>query len=268
MKTLIVGGGNMGKSFARSFLEAHILRPSDLVILEKNEANCENLRNSGFTTVHSEMGDFIKEVDLIVLAVKPQDSPKVFATLQPYLDDSHVILSIMAGVRLETLEQGLGTKKIIRSMPNLPTQIGMGMTAFTANEEVGRKELIGVQNLLSTTGKAIYFDDESMIDAATAVSGSGPAFVYYFMNAMMKAALKMGFTEAQADLLVWQTFIGSLHLQNKNSLSCEEWIQKVASKGGTTEAALKVFNSNDLEDGIVAGLEAAFRRAEELGRKE
>jgi len=267
MKTLIVGGGNMGRSFARSFLEAHILRPSNLAILEKNEENCINLRNLGLGTVYSEVGDFINDIELVVLAVKPQDSPVVFETLKSHLTNQHVVLSIMAGVKLETIEKGLGIKKIIRSMPNLPSQIGMGMTAFTANDEVTRKELISVQNLLSTTGKAIYFDDESLIDGATAISGSGPAFVYYFMNAMMKAALKMGFTEAQADLLVWQTFIGSLHLQNKNSLSCEEWINRVASKGGTTEAALKVFNSNELEEGIIEGLEAAFRRAEELGRK-
>jgi len=267
MKTLIVGGGNMGKSFARSFLDAHILRPNDLTVLEKNESNCKDLETMGFSAVYRIPDNYISNVSLIVLAVKPQDCHLVFETLKPFINSDHVILSIMAGVKLETIEKGLDTKKVVRSMPNLPTQIGMGMTAFTANEEVNRKELIAVQNLLSTTGKAIYFDDENMIDAATAISGSGPAFVYYFMNSMMKAARKMGFSESQADLLVWQTFIGSLHLQNKNSLSCQEWINKVASKGGTTEAALKVFKANDIEDGIVEGLIAAFNRAEELGNK-
>ncbi len=266
MKTLIIGGGNMGRSFAQSFLEAHILRPNDLTILEKNEENCQALEKLGFPAVYRMADKYIRDLDLIVMAVKPQDSAAVFNTLKPYLNEEHVVLSIMAGVKLSTIEKGLGIKKIIRSMPNLPAQIGMGMTAFTANDEVSRKELIQVQNLLGTTGKAIYFDDEDMIDAATAVSGSGPAFVYYFMNAMIKAARKMGFTEPQADLLVWQTFIGSIHLQNKNNLSCEEWIARVASKGGTTEAALKVFNTNELEDGIIEGLQAAFARAAELGK--
>jgi len=265
MKTLIVGGGNMGKSFAQSFLDAHILRSSDLRILEKNESNCAELEKMGFAAVHRVPDNYIKDTELIILAVKPQDSAAVFAVLKPYLNEDHVILSIMAGVKLETMAEGLGIKKIIRSMPNLPAQVGMGMTAFTAKDEVGRKELISVQNLLSTTGKAIYFDDERMIDAATAVSGSGPAFVYYFMNSMMKAAKQMGFTESQADVLVWQTFIGSIHLQNKNNLSCEDWIAKVSSKGGTTEAALKIFEACDLEKGIVQGLEGAFKRAIELG---
>jgi len=268
MKTLIVGGGNMGISFASSFLEAHILRPTDLTILERSPEKCEQLLAKGFGAVYQIPDNYIEDVELIVLAVKPQDSESVFEKLRPFLNEHHVILSIMAGVKLSTIQRGLNTKKVIRSMPNLPAQIGMGMTAFTASPDVDRSELIAVQNLLSTTGKAIYFDDESMIDAATAVSGSGPAFVYYFMNSMMKAARQMGFTEAQADLLVWQTFLGSLHLQNKNHYSCEEWIQKVASKGGTTEAALKVFGTDEVEEGIIKGLIAAFERAEELGRSD
>ena len=266
MKTLMVGGGNMGKSFARSFLDAHILRPNELTILEKNIENCQALAQLGFNASSTVTPDMVKDCDLIVLAVKPQDSQAVFDSLRPNLDESHVVLSIMAGVKLETIEEGLGIKKIIRSMPNLPSQVGMGMTAFTANEEVAKRELIAVQNLLSTTGKAIYFDEEQMIDAATAISGSGPAYVYYFMNSMMKAARKLGFNESQADVLVWQTFVGSIHLHNKNSLSCEEWIDRVSSKGGTTEAAIKKFKDHDVELGIMEGLQAAFDRAEELGK--
>lgn len=266
MKTLIVGGGNMGTSFASSFLEAHILRPTDLTIMERSPEKCKILEAKGFGAVYQIPDNYIEDVELIVLAVKPQDCTVVFEKLKPFLKPNHVILSIMAGVKLSTIQAGLGINKVIRSMPNLPAQIGMGMTAFTASEDVDRGELIAVQNLLSTTGKAIYFEEESMIDAATAISGSGPAFVYYFMNSMMKAARQMGFSESQADLLVWQTFLGSLHLQNKNQYSCEEWIQKVASKGGTTEAALKVFGMDEVEEGIIKGLIAAFERAEELGR--
>jgi len=140
------------------------------------------------------------------------------------------------------------------------------MTAFTANEEVTKDELIQVQNLLSTTGKSIYFKDEEMIDASTAISGSGPAYIYYFMDAMMKTGMEMGFTESQASLLVWQTFQGSIHLFNKNVLSCEEWISRVRSKGGTTEAALNSFNDDNVHSSIKRGLDAAFKRAVELGK--
>ncbi len=257
----------MGRTFASSFLTAHILRPADLTVLERSVQALEYLRGLNIENLHTRPADYIQEQNLIVLAVKPQDSDELFPTLKPFLSTKHIILSIMAGVQIDTLESKLGIKKIIRAMPNLPAQIGMGMTAFTANEEVSRKELIEVQNLLSTTGKAIYFEQEKMLDAATAVSGSGPAYVFYFMSAMMKAATKLGFNESQAELLVWQTFSGSIDLQNKNSLTCDEWISKVASRGGTTEAAMKIFAEHGTDEIIGKALDAAFQRSLELGKK-
>jgi pyrroline-5-carboxylate reductase len=150
-------------------------------------------------------------------------------------------------------------------MPNLPAQIGMGMTAFTSSDAVTRIELVMVQNLINTTGKSIYVEKETAIDAATAISGSGPAYVFYFMDSMMKAAKNMGFSTSESELLVSQTFKGAVDLLNKTEFSCEEWIQKVCSKGGTTEAAMKAYSGNDLQEGIVEGAEAALQRAIELG---
>jgi len=255
----------MGKTYAQSFLGSHIIRPYDLVTLEKNADKHEDLRRNNIINIETTPGEFIRKTDLIVLAVKPQDAINLYPSMKPFVTEDHIILSIMAGVKIDTIEEGLGVKKIIRAMPNLPAQIGMGMTAFTANEEVTKNELIEVQNLLSTTGKAIYFANESMIDASTAISGSGPAYVYYFMDAMINAAKEMGFTDSQADLLVWQTFNGSIHLLNKNTLSCDEWIARVKSRGGTTEAALDTFKGNNLDSSIKDGLKAALKRAVELG---
>jgi len=265
MKIVIIGGGNMGKTYAQSFLGSHIIRPYDLITLEKNADKHEELRRNNIINIETSPGDFIRETDLILLAVKPQDADNLYPTMKPFVREDHTVLSIMAGVKIDTIEDSLGTKKIVRAMPNLPAQIGMGMTAFTANEEVTKEELITIQNLLSTTGKAIYFNDENMLDASTAISGSGPAYVYYFMDAMINAAKSMGFTDGQADLLVWQTFNGSIHLHNKNTLSCAEWIARVKSKGGTTEAALNVFKDKKLDEAIKAGLQSAFDRAVELG---
>jgi len=150
-------------------------------------------------------------------------------------------------------------------MPNLPAKIGMGMTVFTSTDEVTRIELVMVQNLINTTGKSVYVEKESAIDAATAISGSGPAYVWYFMNSMMDAAQNMGFSTSEAELLVSQTFKGAIDLFNKTNFSCEEWIQKVCSKGGTTEAAMKCYSEEILNKKIINGANAALNRAVELG---
>jgi len=267
MNILIIGGGNMGLTYAKSFLEAHVLQEKDLMILEKSEERAAHLSTQNVGTVYASPADCLEKADLIVFAVKPQDTPNLFPILKPYVDDQQVFLSIMAGVRMEYIRKELGVTKIIRAMPNLPAQIGMGMTAFTSSDEVTRIELVTVQNLLNTTGKAIYLDTEELIDAATAISGSGPAYVYYYMNAMIEAAKGLGFSESQAELLVGQTFMGSVHLENRNNLSCREWIAKVSSKGGTTEAAIKIFDNREVNDKIVEGLNAAHQRAVELGKK-
>lgn len=257
----------MGSTFAESFLAAHIIRPNDLTIVESNPERAEWLRQRFRANIAEMPGTFLNECNLVVLAVKPQDSEALYQTLSAYLEKNTLVLSIMAGVKLSSIQENLGLTKVVRSMPNLPAQVGMGMTAFTASPDVSRNELIAVQNLLSTTGRAIYFDDENMIDAATAVSGSGPAYVFYFMEAMINAAMQLGFNESQAELLVWQTFMGAMHLHNKNNLSCSEWIQRVSSKGGTTEAAVSVFQHHTLQTIIEEGIGAAFKRAVELGKK-
>ena len=256
----------MGLTYATSFLKSHVTRTEDLMILEKSEERAKILATKNVGMVYSDPAACIAQADLIVLAVKPQDTSALFNTIRPSIDAEQVILSIMAGIQIQTIVAALGSEKVIRAMPNLPAQIGMGMTAFTSSPSVSRLELVSVQNLLNTTGKTVYLEDESMIDAATAISGSGPAYVYFFMQAMIEAAQKLGFSESQAELLVGQTFMGSVHLQNRNQLTCQQWIQKVASKGGTTEAALKVFRNTEVADDIIGGANAAYERAVELGK--
>ncbi|RME96495.1 MAG: pyrroline-5-carboxylate reductase, partial [Bacteroidetes bacterium] len=186
MKILIIGGGNMGLTYAKSFLRSHISSESDMMILERSPAKAAELAKLKIGSVFGKPEDCLQQADLIILAVKPQDAPQLFQTLRPQVEDQQLYLSIMAGVKIDTIHQGLGATKIIRAMPNLPAQIGMGMTTYTASEDVTRIELVMVQNLLNTTGKAIYVADEAAIDATTAISGSGPAYVFYFMDALME----------------------------------------------------------------------------------
>jgi pyrroline-5-carboxylate reductase len=266
MQILIIGGGNMGSTYAQSFVRSHITSKQNMMILEKSPEKAIELATKDIGTVFGKPDDCIPAADLIILAVKPQDAPNLFSLIRPFVNAQQVVLSIMAGMTIESISLGLGLKKIVRAMPNLPAQIGMGMTTFTATDDVTRLELVMVQNLLNTSGKTLYVENERAIDATTAISGSGPAYVYYFMRAMMQAAREMGFSESQSELLVNQTFSGALDLYSKSNLSCEEWISRVASKGGTTEAALLSFNENELNQSIIDGATAAFNRAVELGK--
>ncbi len=267
MKILIIGGGNMGQTYAKSFLRSHIADEKNMMILEKSPEKAAELSQKNVGTIYSEPAECLTRADLIILAVKPQDVLTLFSSISSMIDPQQVVLSIMAGVKIKTIVEGLGVEKIIRAMPNLPAQIGMGMTAFTSSEAVTRIELVTVQNLLNTTGKTIYVEDEFLIDAATAISGSGPAYVWFFMNAVMKAASKMGFNQSEAELLVIQTFHGAIDLFNKSNHSFEEWIKRVQSPGGTTEAALESYRQTLVEDDIIKGADAALNRAIELGKK-
>jgi len=264
MKILIVGGGNMGLTFAKSFINSKIVDHRNMLILEKSLKKAEELKKLELGTVFGEPDDYIEDSDLIILAVKPQDIQLLFKTVKPFISQQQVVLSIMAGVKMETIQEGLGLKKVVRVMPNLPSQIGSGMSVFSSSEEVTRIELAMVQNLLSASGKTVYTDDETMIDAATAISGSGPAYVFYFMQGMIESAKGLGFSQSEAELLSYQTFKGAIELFNKHDYTCDEWIDKVTSKGGTTAAAFESFKSQRVKEGYQEGIESAFRRAQEL----
>ena len=266
MNILIVGGGNMGLTYAQSFLRSRIVTPDQLMILCRSYEKANQLSAVQEGRFYSDPRMCVPEADLLIFAVKPQDSAKLFADIQPLLQPGQVFISIMAGIRMDAIEKALGVKKIVRAMPNLPAQIGAGVTVFSSTDAVTRIELVMVQNLINTTGKTLYVEQESMIDAATAISGSGPAYVFYFMQALIEAARNMGFSDSEAEMLVGQTFTGAVDLYNKLDHSCASWITKVASKGGTTEAALAVFRQTALHEDIVSGAQAALKRANELGK--
>jgi pyrroline-5-carboxylate reductase len=265
MRVLIIGYGNMGKTYANSFISSRFIKPEDIFVLVKNSTitNLESIiPKQNFLKAP---GHKIGEFDILVLAVKPQDFAVMAENIRPYVKASQIIFSVMAGITVATIATQLSSAKVVRSMPNIPTQIGMGMTVFTASTSVDRKELFIIQNLINTTGKSVYVDNEKLIDAATAISGSGPAYVFYFMQSMIQAAIDLGFNESEAELLVNQTFSGSVAIQNSYSLSNQEWIAKVASKGGTTERALQVFAQGNLASTIVSAVKAANDRAKVLG---
>ncbi len=265
MKVLIVGYGNMGKTYANSFISSRFIKPEDIFVLVRSENSASIESPIPKANFFNGPTIAISDFDIVILAVKPQDFEVMSQSLKGFLKENQIGFSVMAGITISKIASQLCCSKIVRSMPNIPTQIGMGMTVFSASADVDRKELFIIQNLINTTGKSVYVENEKLIDAATAISGSGPAYVFYFMQSMIKAAVELGFNESEAELLVNQTFMGTVAIQNSYSLSNQEWIAKVASKGGTTERALHVFENEALETTIIKAVKAANERALELG---
>jgi pyrroline-5-carboxylate reductase len=264
MNVLIIGGGNMGRSFAESFLNAKILTHRQLTVIEKDHAQIVELNRMKLGQVYNDFGDYIQEKDLIILAVKPQDAYAIYPKLKPFIHEKHIILTIMAGVRIRDVEQQLGTNKVVRAMPNLPCQVGLGVTGFMVSDTIPQTDVDFIRKLLETTGISIQLYEEDKLNAITAISGSGPAYIFYFMDAMIQQTMEYGFTLTEASKLVEQTFLGAVELYKVNDLSCKEWISKVSSKGGTTEAALKHFNAAAVNSTIQQGMHQALLRSREL----
>lgn len=256
----------MGQTYANSFIGSGFVQPKDMFVLSRNEVQNKKeylIPKENFST---SVSNELFNVDIIIVAVKPQDFIQLSEQIKTFLNQEHLILSVMAGISIEKIQNELNLGKVVRSMPNISTQIGQGVTVFSASTEIDRKELFIIQNLINTTGKSLYVSDEKMLNPATAISGSGPAYVYYFMNAMIQAAENLGFSSSEAIFLVNNTFLGAAQLQNRSKLSHQDWMEKVTSKGGTTEAALNIFNNFDASKIIMSGILEADKRAEELGK--
>ena len=266
MKIAIIGCGNMGMAFAKSFLQYDLVKKDDLLLIEKSAERSEMLKKERAGVVVDTIGTRLGEADLIILSVKPQDFNSVHQELKAVILPNQLVLSIMAGIPISQIQEKLGHPLVVRAMPNTPAMLGMGITGFTAAKEVDLANLRRVENLINATGRSIFLEDESMLDAVTALSGSGPAYFYYVVKAMIDAGKQMGFDDAVSALLVKQTMLGAYHLINTADKSLDELIKAVASKGGTTEAALRAFEAGALSETLVAGIKAAQARSTELSK--
>lgn len=266
MKVLVIGAGNMGLTYAEGMAKSSLLNRRNLMIYDVSEEKIASLRKLPHFDVFENLEDCLPKADIIFIAVKPFHSDELFEKMKRMITPDQIFISLMAGITLETIQKSLNAKKIIRAMPNLPAKVGLGMTAFTETKEVSRVELLMVRNLLDTTGEAIHVENENFINASTGISGSGPAYVFYFMQSMMEAARKMGFSQNDSKILVTQTFEGAVKLFTESDLSPNRWMDMVASKGGTTRAALDSMEDNNVKELIKEAAYAAFNRATELGK--
>jgi pyrroline-5-carboxylate reductase len=266
MKIAFIGGGNMASALIGGLIKRGAA-PGDLHVVDPgDEARARVGQQFGITTAAT-IDSTLAGFDAIVLAVKPQVLKEVAQALQPVLS-KQLVISIAAGIRASDLSRWLGGySTIVRTMPNTPALIGMGVTGLAALPGVGDDAKALASKVLEAVGNTVWFNDEAMIDAVTGISGSGPAYVFYFIEAMQEAARQLGMNEEQGRALAVATFTGAAQLAAQSGEAASVLRERVTSKGGTTAAALASFDRDGVKAAIVRGALAADARAKEMGEE-
>lgn len=263
-----VGSGNMAEALIKGIIAANIYAPENVFISDIRAERLEYLTEKYAVTAVENNAGLAEKVETLVLSVKPQNMSDALESIKDAVGGEKLIISIAAGIKVAKIAAVLGDIAIVRVMPNTPALIGEGASALYANERA--KPLPDkALSIFSSVGKAVIVDNEDLIDAVTAVSGSGPAYYFLLMEEMVKAGVKLGLPEDVAKDLVLQTAKGAGLLAveaDKNNESPAELRRKVTSPGGTTEAALKVFADGKIGDLITAALTRARDRGRELSK--
>ncbi|WP_348944243.1 pyrroline-5-carboxylate reductase [Chitinibacter sp. FCG-7] len=260
-----IGGGNMATAMIGGML-AQGFSGSEIHVVEPNEAKrAELTAQYGIST--SAPGEAIPASTAILFAVKPQQFKAVTAEVLPQIGNA-LVISIAAGIRVDTLSRFLdGHQRIIRVMPNTPALVQAGISGVYASEAVNEADRKLTNRILSSIGEQVWVDDEHQIDGITAISGSGPAYVFYFMEALQAAARAQGFAPDVAHKLAYQTFAGAVKLALSSDDDAGTLQQKVTSKGGTTERAIKALEYSEVRTTIISAAAAAAARSRELGEE-
>jgi len=262
-----IGGGNMASSLL-SGLIASGHSPQHLWVSDVNPEALKSLAEKLHVNTSINNADVINAVDVVVLAVKPQILNEVAANAAPLIQEKKsLVVSIAAGISQTSLSQWLGTETaIVRCMPNTPALVLTGATALHANAQVNAEQHDLAENIMRSVGIALWVDDESDLDAVTAVSGSGPAYYFLLMEAMEKAALELGLNETTARLLVQQTALGAAKIALESSESPEQLRKRVTSPGGTTQRAIETFEQGGFTELVSKALHAAKDRSIEMSK--
>ncbi len=256
----------MGEAILAALISRGLSTPQNIAVSDVSEARRQYLQQKYKVSVTADNRAAVEKADIVVLAIKPQTLAGVMPELNGRLKPGQLVLSIIAGARINTLKEGLNHQAIVRSMPNTPAQVGEGMTVWTATPEVTPVQKQQATAILGVMGREIYFDDEKYLDMATAVSGSGPAYFFYFVECLIEAAMQIGLAPDVATALVLQTMHGSAHLIEKSGKSPAELRQIVTSPGGTTAAALRRMEEGGFAGLVSQAVKAAYERAKELGK--
>ena len=264
MKITFIGGGNMAVALIGG-LRRQGFSAAGMQVVEPFAQSRERLTESFGVRCTAAVDAAALNCEVLVLAVKPQQLREAVAPFSGKLDNQ-LVVSIAAGLRMTDISRWLGNyHKLVRTMPNTPALIGAGVSGLCADPSVDLEGRTNAEKILKAVGSTVWIDNEEQMDAVTAVSGSGPAYVFYFLEAMEAAALNLGFDARSARRLTVETFLGAARLAEQSSESISTLRQRVTSKGGTTEAALLSFGASGIAAAIEHGIIAAEARGRELG---
>ncbi|MDR2164336.1 MAG: pyrroline-5-carboxylate reductase [Zoogloeaceae bacterium] len=267
MKTIFIGGGNMATALIGGILKEGVT-PGDIQVVEPLPEKRQELETRfGVTCLPGAADAEIPESGLVTLAVKPQQMRAALSPIAGRLTHQ-IVLSIAAGLPLETLSRWLGGyRRVVRAMPNTPALVGAGMTGLCALPEVALNERLVAERVLGATGATLWIEDETLMDAVTAISGSGPAYLFLFIEALQQAAVELGLAPDAACRLAIETTLGAAKLAAASGDPVAELRERVTSRGGTTAAALEVMARKGVAAGIIAGAKAAEARGRALARE-
>lgn len=256
-----VGAGVMGEAMIHAMLARSLVTPYQVAASDALPARCQELSDRHGIRTTADNVAVVAEAEIVILAVKPQVLPTVLDGLRGKIRPGTLVLSIVAGARLSTLADGLQASTIVRAMPNTPAQIGEGITVWIATDTVSSEQRGQAEAILQAMGKAIYVRDEKQLDMATALSGSGPAYVFLVMEAMVDAGVRLGFARPIAEELVIQTVLGSARFAAQSGKHLAELRSMVTSPGGTTAEALFHLEKGAVRAVIGEAIAAAYEKS-------
>ena len=263
LQIAFIGGGNMASAIMGGLIKRG-LAPGQIQVVEPFAEQAAKLQSQFGVRVMAGAQASLGSAALVVWAVKPQVFSQAAAEVRTYTPAA-LHLSVAAGIRSDSIARWLGSERVVRAMPNTPALIGLGITALLARPAVTAADRLIIEAVVQTTGAHLWLTQEEQLDAVTALSGSGPAYVFYFMEAMVEAGVEMGLDAAQARQLALATFVGASALAQASSEPLATLRERVTSKGGTTYAALTAMQSSGLKPQFKAAMQAARQRAAELG---
>jgi len=256
----------MGEAMLAAVLTRALAQPESISVSDVSSSRLEHLKERYSVTVTPDNHEAVSGKDIIILAVKPRNLPELLKELKGEIKSGQLVLSIIAGAKISTIFLGLNHNAVVRAMPNTPAQIGEGMSVWTATSDVTDRQKQSAKAILGAMGRELYVDDEAYIDMATAISGSGPAYFFLMVEALVAAAMEIGLPRDTARELVLQTMLGSGKFIRQSGETPAELRKKVTSPGGTTAAALNQFEKGGFNELVRRAVKAAYERAKELGK--